>query len=132
MGSEMCIRDSSYTANPLGCAAAIASMEILADSQERIQKMEAEHNTQLDKLRDLPMIDKVRVKGTIAAFDLKTKEESGYLNSIAQEIKSKSHDYGLLIRPLGNTVYLMLPYCITEDELEWVYGQLGTLIEDVC
>lgn len=122
----------SYTANPLGCAAAIASMEILADSQERIQKMEAEHNTQLDKLRDLPMIDKVRVKGTIAAFDLKTKEESGYLNSIAQEIKSKSHDYGLLIRPLGNTVYLMLPYCITEDELEWVYGQLGTLIEDVC
>lgn len=121
----------SYTANPLGCAAAIASMEILADTQERIQKMELEHNTHLDQLRDHPMVEKVRVKGTIAAFDLKTKEESGYLNSIAQEIKMKSHDYGLLIRPLGNTVYLMPPYCITEDELTWVYAQLGKLLDAV-
>jgi adenosylmethionine-8-amino-7-oxononanoate aminotransferase len=121
----------SYTANPLGCAAAIASMEILADTQERIQKMELEHNTHLDQLRDHPMVEKVRVKGTIAAFDLKTKEESGYLNSIAQEIKMKSHDYGLLIRPLGNTVYLMPPYCITEDELTWVYAQLRKLLDAV-
>lgn len=121
----------SYTANPLGCAAAIASMEILADSQERIQKMESEHNSHLADLRELPMVEKVRVKGTIAAFDLKTKEESGYLNSIAQKIKAKSHDYGLLIRPLGNSIYLMPPYCITEDELEWVYKQLGKLIEEV-
>lgn len=121
----------SYTANPLGCAAAIASMEILAGSRDRIQKMESEHNSHLAKLREMEIIGKVRVKGTIAAFDLKTSEESGYLNSIAQTIKEKSHDYGLLIRPLGNTVYLMPPYCITEAELEWVYKQLGELIDDV-
>lgn len=122
----------SYTANPLGCAAAIASMEILADSQERIQKMEAEHHTHLEKLRGHPLIEKVRVKGTIAAFELKTSEESGYLNSISKQVKQKSHDYGLLIRPLGNTVYLMIPYCITEDELEWVYTKLGELLNDVA
>lgn len=121
----------SYTANPLGCAAAIASMEILADSQERVQNMETEHHTHLDQLREHPLIEKVRIKGTIAAFDLKTSEESGYLNSIANQIKIKSHDYGLLIRPLGNTVYLMTPYCITEDELEWVYKKLGELMDDV-
>lgn len=121
----------SYTANPLGCAAAIASMEILADSQDRIQKMESEHHTHLAQLREHPVVDKVRVKGTIAAFDLKTDEESGYLNSIAKQVKTKSHDYGLLIRPLGNTVYLMTPYCITEDELEWVYKKLNELINDV-
>ncbi|MDZ7719390.1 MAG: adenosylmethionine--8-amino-7-oxononanoate transaminase [Balneolaceae bacterium] len=121
----------SYTANPLGCAAAIASMEILAESQERIHKMESEHHTHLADLRELPIIENVRVKGTISAFDLTTKEEGGYLNSIAQEIKTKSHDYGLLIRPLGNTVYLMPPYCITEEELGWVYRQLKSLIEDV-
>jgi adenosylmethionine-8-amino-7-oxononanoate aminotransferase len=121
----------SYTANPLGCAAAIASMEILADSQDRIKNMETEHNTHLSDLRELPIVENVRVKGTIAAFDLKTNEESGYLNSIAQNIKSKSHDYGLLIRPLGNTVYLMPPYCITEDELKWVYKQLGKLLDAV-
>ncbi|MDX1642477.1 MAG: adenosylmethionine--8-amino-7-oxononanoate transaminase [Balneolaceae bacterium] len=121
----------SYTANPLGCAAAIASMEILADSQERIKEMELEHQEQLKTLKHLP-IEKIRVKGTIAAFDIINKEQTGYFNSIANEIKSKCHDYDLLIRPLGNTVYLMPPFCITEDELEWVYRQLGKLMEEVC
>lgn len=121
----------SYTANPLGCAAAIASMKILADSQERIKQMESEHLHHLKRIKELPVVKNVRVKGTIAAFDIKNREETGYLNSIAGEIKKRSHDYGLLIRPLGNTVYLMIPYCITEDELEWVYKQLGQLIEDV-
>lgn len=121
----------SYTANPLGCAAAVASMEILADSQERIEKMESEHFEHLDKLKHLP-IEKIRVKGTIAAFDIINKEETGYFNSIANEIKTKCHNYDLLIRPLGNTVYLMPPFCITEDELEWVYRQLCKLLEEVC
>lgn len=121
----------SYTANPLGCAAAIASMEILANSQRRIEQMESEHRKHLVELEHLP-IEKFRVKGTIAAFDIKNKEKTGYFNTIASEIKTKCHDYDLLIRPLGNTVYLMPPFCITEDELDWVYRQLGKLLEEVC
>ncbi len=121
----------SYTANPLGCAAAVASMELLKKSQDRIAGLESEHKSHLKTFAGSEWIEKVRVMGTIVAFDIKNDEETGYLNTISDDIKSKCTDYDLLIRPLGNTVYLMPPYCITEAELEWVYRQLGKLIEDV-
>lgn len=121
----------SYTANPLGCAAAVASMKLLKEAEARIQEMESAHLSHLAEFEHLSMIEKIRVKGTIAAFDIKNREETGYFNSVSNEIKARCADYDLLIRPLGNTVYLMPPYCITEDELEWVYQQLGKLIEEV-
>lgn len=120
----------SYTANPLGCAAALASLELLKSNADAFLKMEAKHYQQMERFRKSPHIEKIRIKGTIAAFDLVTNEETGYLNPVATTIKQKCVDKNLLLRPLGNTVYLMPPYCITEDELKWVYNQLESLINE--
>jgi adenosylmethionine---8-amino-7-oxononanoate aminotransferase len=119
----------SYTANPLGCAAANASMELMEDHEEAFKTMEKIHQRELELFTGMDRIEKTRVTGTIAAFSLKTDQEEGYLNKIADDIKKKCIDYELLIRPLGNVVYLMPPYCITPEELELVYERLGELLK---
>lgn len=118
----------SYTANPLGCAAAVASLNLLEKTAERFQSMEQKHRNHLERFADMKFIEKIRVKGTIAAFDIKNEEESGYLNSVADTIKKSCISKNLLLRPLGNTLYLMPPYCITDDELAWVYKQMEQMI----
>ena len=119
----------SYTANPLGCAAANASLELMDDHEESFQNIEQIHQRELELLAGLDRIEKTRVTGTVAAFTLKTDNEDGYLNRVADDIKKKCIDYELLIRPLGNVVYLMPPYCITPEELEFVYERLGELLK---
>lgn len=119
----------SYTANPIGCAAAVTSMKLLAEHQPKFGSMEQKHRRLFDEhFSDHPAVTRFRVTGTVCAFDLETDGEEGYLNEIADEIKKECVSHGLLIRPLGNTVYLMPPYCITDDELEWVYTRLAELI----
>lgn len=123
----------SYTANPLGCAAASASLGLLQKNKESFNTMELIHHQKMARFSQSSHIEKIRVTGTIAAFDLVTAEKSGYLNPVASVIKKKCTDKNLLLRPLGNTVYLMPPYCISNDELDWVYDQLEDLIlESVC
>ncbi|MEX0906381.1 MAG: adenosylmethionine--8-amino-7-oxononanoate transaminase [Balneolaceae bacterium] len=121
----------SYTANPLGCAAAVASLKLLEKTSERFQSMEQKHRICLKPFSEMKSVEKIRVKGTIAAFDIKNEEKSGYLNSVAKIIKEKCIDKNLLLRPLGNTLYLMPPYCITDDELSWVYKQVEELVSEL-
>lgn len=110
----------SYTANPLGCAAANASFEILT-SQQKFRKLEIMQAEYESMLLDWEGIEKVRRCGTILAFDLKTESETGYFNSIASDLKRLFPEMGVLLRPLGNVIYVMPPYCITEVQLEKVY-----------
>jgi adenosylmethionine---8-amino-7-oxononanoate aminotransferase len=121
----------SYTANPLGCAAALASFDLLEKDETAFKNMEDIHEEELEILSGMDIIEKTRVKGTISAFTIKSEGESGYLNKVADEIKKKCIDYDLLIRPLGDVVYLMPPYCITEEELRFVYSNLRALLEDL-
>jgi adenosylmethionine-8-amino-7-oxononanoate aminotransferase len=74
-------------------------------------------------------VERPRVVGTIAAFDLRTDETSGYLNQIGREFRVRAMDRGLLLRPLGNTVYLMPPYSLTEEEREEMYTGVRELVE---
>ncbi|MEX0993986.1 MAG: adenosylmethionine--8-amino-7-oxononanoate transaminase [Balneolaceae bacterium] len=121
----------SYTANPLGCAAALASLDLLEKNQEHFKSMEKIHEECLRSMESLDYIHKTRVMGTIAAFSIENEEESGYLNKIGKQIKQRCVDYDLLLRPLGDVVYLMPPYCITQSELEMVYGKLEALLKDL-
>lgn len=121
----------SYTANPLGCAAALASFDLLEKNEAAFKNMQDIHEEELDILSGMDIIEKPRVKGTISAFTIKSDGESGYLNKVADEIKKKCIDYNLLIRPLGDVVYLMPPYCITEEELRVVYKNLRAFLEDL-
>lgn len=118
----------SYTGNPLGCAAGVASWKLLVENDQSFLNMEDIHLENFERLKDIPHLKNFRVKGTIAAMDIINEDGEGYLNPIAQEIKKASLDLGYLIRPLGNVVYLMPPYCVTKDELNGIYDAIIELV----
>lgn len=118
----------SYTGNPLGCAAGVASWKLLVENDQSFMEMEEAHLENFERLKDIPHLKNFRVKGTIAAMDIINEDGEGYLNPIAQEIKKASLDLGYLIRPLGNVVYLMPPYCVTNDELNGIYDAIIELV----
>ncbi|MFN3819793.1 adenosylmethionine--8-amino-7-oxononanoate transaminase [Blastomonas sp.] len=113
---------SSYTANPIACAAANANLAIWRDEpvQARIDALAAAQAEHLAAIAGNPLVTQTRRCGTIAAFDLADKAD-GYLSNWAVHIGAWGRANGVLIRPLGNTVYVMPPYCITPDQLGDVY-----------
>ncbi|MEM9926993.1 MAG: adenosylmethionine--8-amino-7-oxononanoate transaminase [Cyanobacteria bacterium P01_D01_bin.50] len=121
----------SYTANPLGCAAGLASLELMVENQPVFSSMEAKHLQHLEILQENPKVEKLRVTGTIAAMDIVNKQESGYLNKVGMEIRQKAVEKGLLLRPLGNVLYIMPPYCITDEELLWVYQGIFSILKAI-
>ncbi|NJN11225.1 MAG: adenosylmethionine--8-amino-7-oxononanoate transaminase [Richelia sp. RM2_1_2] len=121
----------SYTANPLGCAAALASLELMVENQPSFSSMEAKHLKYLEELKDNYKVEKLRVTGTIAAMDVVSTEKSGYLNKVSLEIREKSLERGLLLRPLGNVLYIMPPYCITDEELSSVYDSILSILKSI-
>ncbi|MEO1375890.1 MAG: adenosylmethionine--8-amino-7-oxononanoate transaminase [Cyanobacteria bacterium J06635_10] len=121
----------SYTANPLGCAAGLASLELMVENQPVFSSMEAKHLQYLEILQENPKVEKLRVTGTIAAMDIVNKQESGYLNKVGMEIREKAVEKGLLLRPLGNVLYIMPPYCITDEELWSVYQGIFSILETI-
>lgn len=136
----------SYTANPLGCVAAIAACELMDEFEPVYSAMEQWHADELHRLRDHPRLKKHRVLGTIAAMDIDTegrnvdvdpytsevlRDEDGYLNSVADEIKKRCVDHGVLLRPLGNVLYLMPPYCTTREQLSEMYEAITDLLEEI-
>ncbi len=121
----------SFTANPLGCAAANASLDLLEKEPLKYLSLEKKHFDHLRKFRKLPFIKKIRITGTIAAFDLELGKKVGYLNDIGKKIKSLSMKKGLFIRPLGNVVYLLPPICITDDQLDKSYQIIWQTLNDL-
>lgn len=119
----------SYTANPLGCAAALASLDLLAKNQHRFRRMEAWHLAGIAALKDHPRLSRFRVCGTIAAMDVVGGEESGYLNAVGPVMKARFFEKGFLLRPLGNVLYILPPYCITRAQLKSVYACVLEVID---
>jgi adenosylmethionine-8-amino-7-oxononanoate aminotransferase len=119
----------SFTANPLACTAALASLDLTleADCMNRIHRISKRHITFLDTLRSLPIVKNARSLGTVLAFELNTGRDE-YINAIGPAITSDALAGGIYLRPLGNTVYLMPPYCITEKEMDQVYDFLAHCI----
>lgn len=121
---------SSYTANPIACAAAVANLAIWRDEpvHARIDRLAAMQASELAAIATHPQVASTRQCGTIAAFDL-TADTSGYLSNWAVHLNAFGKAHGVLIRPLGNTVYVMPPYCITAEQLAHVYAVVRTGLE---
>ncbi len=119
----------SYTANPIGCAAGLASWQLMFENEPKFKAMEAQHWRHIAELKAHPKLEKFRVCGTIAAMDIITPDQPGYLNQIGLEIRQRSIERGVLLRPLGNVLYLMPPYCITESELALVYQTIQQVLD---
>jgi len=115
----------SFTANPLACSAALASLDLIlqADCREQLQLIARLHRQFAERIKAMPAVRNVRILGTIIAFEVDAGED-GYINTIGADITRESLLNGIYLRPLGNTVYIMPPYCITAGELQQVYDFL--------
>lgn len=120
----------SFTANPLGCAAGLASLELLLDPacEQARQMIERVHRTRLADLATMPKAEKARVRGTIGAIDFRTSDH-GYGSTLGPKLKAFFRDRGLLIRPLGSVVYLMPPYCVAEEQLNRAWNAVGEALD---
>ncbi len=128
--SDMFFHSSSYTANPIACAAANANLKIWKKGNilEKIKKINKYHLGKLEIFKNNKNIKNARVLGSIFAFDFIVEEE-GYLSDIAVELYKFYLDRGILLRPLGNTVYVMPPYCISQKSLDRIYDTIEESIE---
>ncbi len=127
--ARMFFHSSSYTANPIACAAANANLAIWRDEpvHDRIATLGARQAAHLDRIARLPGVTNPRRSGTIAAVDLQVGDR-GYLSDLGPKLLRFFTARDLLLRPLGNTVYVMPPYCIDEADLDAVYAA----IEEAC
>lgn len=107
----------SFTGNPLGCAAALASLELStsAATEESWRVLEGMHRDGLGRLADRFPIRGARVQGTIAAFEL-PDASGGYLASRGQDVVRICREKGVLLRPLGDTIYIVPPYCLRASQ----------------
>ncbi|MGE8432522.1 adenosylmethionine--8-amino-7-oxononanoate transaminase [Chryseobacterium joostei] len=121
----------SFTANPLACTAALASMEILLkeDTQMNIKRITHQHSEFVKALAIHPQVENARQVGTILAFDFKTEYGTSYFNEIGKRLYNEFLQRGIIMRPLGNVIYLVPPYCITSEELDFVYQNIMEVLD---
>ncbi len=121
--ARMFFHSSSYTANPIACAAAAANIAIWEEEPvlERVANLAARQLVRADALSG---VRNIRTLGTIAAVDL-GDEGADYLSAMGPRLLAFFRTRDLLLRPLGNVVYVMPPYCIGDDDLDAVYAAIG-------
>ncbi len=121
----------SYTANPVACAAAIASFELLIKDEclQNIKRIEDLHLSFITKNRKNIFIKNLRSRGTILAMDFGTDEKTSYFNPLRDRLYTFFLKKGIILRPLGNTVYVMPPYCISNNDLQLIYSSLEQVNE---
>ncbi len=120
----------SFTANPLACTAALASLDLLekASCRQQVEWICRENLAFADWLQASGFpVKHIRTTGTILAFEIEAGKDE-YLNNISTVITEKALAAGVYLRPLGNTMYIMPPYCITPSELEKIYACIQTLL----
>lgn len=113
----------SYTANPTSCSAALASLDLMGHDEtwKQILLISNLHLEFVKKHKmNLKLID-IRCLGTILALELKTPDHTHYLNNASENITNFFLEHNIIVRPLGNILYFIPPYCITKQELENVY-----------
>jgi adenosylmethionine-8-amino-7-oxononanoate aminotransferase len=125
--SKMFFHSSSYTANPIACAAANANLAIWREEPvlARVAELAAGQQARLRALAGHRNIRDARSLGTITAVELVDPAGGGYLSTLGPGLLKRFREADLLLRPLGNTVYVMPPYAITPDDLDRVHAAIG-------
>ncbi|NOY67875.1 MAG: adenosylmethionine--8-amino-7-oxononanoate transaminase [Deltaproteobacteria bacterium] len=118
----------SYTANPMGCAAGVASLDLLEANREPFKKIEAWHQKGIKKIEGHRLLTRFRICGTIAAMDIDVPD-AGYLSRTGPKLKAGFIERGFLLRPLGNVLYILPPYCITQDQIHSIYKTIAEVVE---
>lgn len=122
----------SYTANPLTCAVALASLELFLqpESLANRERINTRHRQFAVELAYHDDVRNVRTLGTILAFEIETGEADGYVNNLAGFLTAFFRERCIMLRPLGNTLYILPPYCITDAELDEVYQAILDMLRE--
>ncbi|MEB3351654.1 MAG: adenosylmethionine--8-amino-7-oxononanoate transaminase [Cyanobacteriota bacterium] len=121
----------SFTANPLGCAAALASLDLLEAHPHRHTAIEARHQPHLQALAAHPLVRRPRLLGSMAAFELPPAAAGDYLDPAGRRLKRLARQRGVLVRPLGPVVYLLPPLSISDGELAQCYSALAAALDEL-
>jgi adenosylmethionine-8-amino-7-oxononanoate aminotransferase len=123
----------SFTANPIACAAALASLDLFLEpaTEANISRIEVSHRQFAAKIQHHPKIKAVRQTGTIVAMEWETGDNTSYFNSLRDKLYQYFLAEGIILRPLGNIIYILPPYCITNAELDYVYSKIEQALEEI-
>jgi len=132
--SKTLFHGHSFTGNALACAAGVASFELIQKNKtlENVENIISHHQKfshKLQRLEKKEYVKNVRQCGTIIAFELCTPEKDNYLNAISKDFTAFSMKRGTYLRSMGNTIYVMPPYCITSKELKKIYSVIVEFIK---
>lgn len=122
----------SFTANPLACAVACASLELFEKENclEKVAVINQKFQNLAPLIKEVSCVGGVRIIGGVLIIEIKT-ENSGYLASIGQKLAQEFLSRNILLRPLGNVLYFMPPYVIAENEIDWVLSEILEVLQNI-
>lgn len=123
----------TFTANPTGCAAALASIELLQSDvmQTNIKRINTAHLSFEQKIKSHPKVKTTRVLGVIFALEIKTENQESYYGTMRNKLYDFFIENGVILRPVGNIIYILPPYIISENQLQKVYSTIENALEIV-
>lgn len=123
----------SFTANPMACAVACASLDLFerAETSKSIASIEKWGREFIQSLSSIPVVSNPRQAGTIVAFEIETGEENSYFSDIRERAYTHFLEHGILLRPLGNTLFINPPYCISHAEYAKITRAIFSLLKSI-
>jgi adenosylmethionine-8-amino-7-oxononanoate aminotransferase len=123
----------SFTANPVACSAALASLDLFVEqsTSDNIARITASHSQFAAKIKHHPKIKTVRQTGTIIAMEWETGDNTSYFSSLRDKLYHYFLAAGIILRPLGNVLYILPPYCITNADLDYIYSKIEQALEEI-
>jgi len=123
----------SFTANPVACSAALASMDLFLDpaTAENMERIKNAHTKFGERVKNHPKIKTVRQIGTIIAMEWETGDNTSYFSSLRDRLYYYFLDAGIILRPLGNIIYILPPYCISNADLDYIYSKIEQALDEI-
>ena len=123
----------TFTANPTGCAAALAAISLWQQPtmQENVVRINTQHRMFLDRIKSHPRVAKTRSLGVICAIEIKTDGHESYYGNLRNKLYDFFIQNGVILRPVGNIVYILPPYVITNEQLATIYATVANALDQV-
>lgn len=123
----------TFTANPTGCAAALASIELMQtqEMQDNIIRINQSHLAFEKQIKNHPKVKTTRVLGVIFALEIHTENQESYYGTLRNKLYDFFIENGVILRPVGNIVYILPPYIITKNQLDKIYQTIENVLEIV-
>lgn len=121
----------TFTANPAGCAAALASIGLLEqdETRENIERIAARHRAFAEHIIGHPKVATTRTRGVIFALEVRTDGPADYYGTLRNKLYRNFIERGVILRPAGNVVYILPPYIITDAQLQKIYDTVEAVLD---